>query len=118
VLVNTTTQTRVLISNHEYDKASREIKETTQGIENDDLIQRDRTTVYTDDGQLDTQTSRGEDPQMSWQTESIVDYTYDAANVLRSYTVDVYKMRSGIRARRSRCRRRRRRRGAACWARS
>lgn len=91
VLLNTTTQTRVLISNHEYDKASRETKETTQGIDNDDLIQRDRTSVYDDDGQVDTQTSRREDSQMGWQTESVVDFTYDAAGVLRTYKVDVYK---------------------------
>jgi hypothetical protein len=28
---------------------------------------------------------------MGWQTESFVDYTYDAAGVLRTYKVDVYK---------------------------
>jgi YD repeat-containing protein len=91
VLKNETTQSRVLISNHEYDKASRETKETTQGIESEDLIQRDRSSVYDDDGQVDTQTSRREDPGMSWQTESTVDFTYDAAAVLRQYKVDVYK---------------------------
>ncbi len=91
VVVNSTSQTEVLISNREYDKASRETKETSKGIENDDLIARERTTVYTDDGQLDTQTTRREDPGFSWQTESIVDYNSDAANVLRSYTVEVWK---------------------------
>ena len=91
VLVNSTTPSSVLISNRSYDKASRETLEVSASVENDDLIRRDRTSVYNDDGQLDVQTSRREDPAFGWQTESIVDYNYDVANVLRSYTVDVWK---------------------------
>ena len=91
VLVNSTTQTSTLLSNRQYDNASRQTLETTAGIENDDLIGRDTTTVYDDDGKVDIQTARRQDPGVGWQTESIVDFNYDAANVLRTYTVDVYK---------------------------
>lgn len=95
----------------EYDRASREVGDTTISLENEALTTRVRTSSYDADGRVVTQSTRKNGQLESvvrfgdaryvphfysnredWVIESYFDWTlgYDQAGVLRGYSVDVY----------------------------
>src|SRR5690606_36081163 len=67
---------------------------TTKSVEANELIDRERTSIYDDDGRLVTQTTLQDDPlsvPFDLQTESIVSYDYDDANRMLGYHVQVHR---------------------------
>jgi len=76
-----------------YDHASRELTEVTSAVDEsvDDFVTRARTSVYDHDSHLQSQTTTRQGAHdVNAQTESVIGYVYDAAGVLRSYTVQAY----------------------------
>jgi YD repeat-containing protein len=93
IVQNYTEQKEYLISDRDYDKASREIFESTLSVESNQLVARQRSSSYDDDGRLGSQTTLKDDPltvPVGFNNESIVSYHYNNANLLTSYDVAVY----------------------------
>ncbi|MDQ8021661.1 MAG: LysM peptidoglycan-binding domain-containing protein [Moraxellaceae bacterium] len=83
-----------ITASYQYDKASRQVVDNTLTVENYELVERNRNSVFDDDGRMSGQTTYRRGYNYLMQRETQVNYSYDAANVLRSYNVQSYDFRA------------------------